>query len=324
MRATKLPLLVSILVVSSPKVDTTPYITTQIVYGPFDGTKDEIISLQAHGDYADCRLYVTYKNEKHGTTLASEKSLLSYYSPDSEGVFNYTLRTSGRINGDGLRVIFNLSKTKGEGAIQEILLYPTNPKTIYSYQYRSSPYKGENNVFKIEGINSIRNYEEYQFENTVDYVANSPENYLDISEVSFTYDNGNELINLDENTFLRFKDNDGLFPLLTPDEDGYMNIPLRLVQNGEDINFEFKGPFYYRPIFNYISLTSGVRLQKTSYFLLPKGGFKGMESYDLFIQMNDFGRLKNKVIIPLSFFKDRNYIGLCTDSSYCIVGGIRE
>lgn len=324
MKLAKLPLLTSVLVTVSPSADTTPYITTSEVYGPFDGTKDETISLIANGNYADCRLFVTYKNEKYGTILASEKTLISYYSPDEEGRFDYTLRTSGRISGDGLRVIFNVSKAKGIGAIQEILLYPTNPKTIYSYQYRNSPYIGENNSFKIEGIDEVRNYEEYQFENTVDYISNAPENYLDISEISFTYDDGNELINPSENVFLRFKDVDGLFPLLTADEEGYMNIPLRCVQNGRDINFEFVGPFYYRPLFNYISLTPGTRLQQTPYFLLPKAGFKKMENYEIFIKMNNFGRCKNKVIITLQFFKDRNYVGLCTDSSFCIVGGIKE
>lgn len=327
MKFAKLPVLTSIMFAISPRVDNSPYITTSCVYGPFDGSQDEIITLVAHGDYTDCRLFVTYKNEKYGTILGSEKSLISYYSPNSEGEFNYTLRTSGRINGDGLRVIFNLSKEKGTGTIQEILLYPTIPQVIYSYQYRNSSYRTYNTTFKIEGRDLIRNYEEYQFENTIDYIANTPDNYLDIREINFTYDDGNELINKEEDMFLIFKDNDSLFPLLEEDEEGYMKVPVKCIQNGSDINFDFIGPFYYRSVFNYITLTpaiSGIRLYKTDRFILPKVGVRKLENYDFSIEMNNFGRNKNKVIIPLTFFKDRNYTGLCSDSSYCIVGGIRE
>ena len=324
MKIVRLPLLAIMSITSSLRVDTTPYITTIGVYGPFSGDGNETISLVAHGDYSGCRLFVTYTNYRTGAILASERSTIEYYSPDENGVFNYTLRTSGRINGDGLRVAFNLSKEKGSGVIQEVVLYPTNAETVYSYQYRKKPYLCPYKTFQINGKTEIRNYEEYSFENTIDYISNSIDNYLDIREVSFSYDNGNELINKENDAYLRFKDSDNLFPMIAPDEDGYINIPIKCIQNDKDISFDFNATFYYTKINGFISLTSRPRAVTTSYFMLPKTGVKKMEDYDFFIEMNNFGRCKNKVIIPLQFFKDRNYTGLCTDSNYCIVGGIRE
>lgn len=322
MRVVRLSLIVPMLLSASIREDTTPYITTLSVCGPFD--ESEYISLKANGDYTGCRLFAIYSNVKTNSILATERSTIEYYSPDENGVFNYLIRTEGRVTKDGLRIKFSLSQTIGTGIIQEIVLYPTNKETIYSYQYRNTPYRTYDHTFQIIDKNTIRNYEEYQFENTIDYITNSVDNYLEIGEVSFSYDNGNELINLDSNKYLRFRDPNNLFPLMEKDDDDFINVPLKCVQKGSDIFFDFNCIFFYTKSNGYISMNARPKATRTTNLILPKAGIKKLEDYDFTIEMDYFGRCGNKVIIPLQFYKDRNYTGLCSDSNYCIVGGIRE
>ena len=123
---------------------------------------------------------------------------------------------------------------------------------------------------------------------------------------------------------IKVLDLDNIFPYLAKDNNSYIYIPLECVQNGKDITLKYKNHFYFNPSTLDISEVGKSGFVETDKFYIPKGKLKQLENATFAVEMNEFGRSKMNIVIPLTFIKDRNYLGLCSDSSHCIIGGIRE
>ena len=264
-----------------------------------------------------------YYNYRTNAMLVDDSYKLSDYL-ESDLTMEYTIKCKSRLNNDGLKIVFSTENSAGkERTSKSVLLYPTNSDTIYSYQYVNKAYTIDNRIFKIES-NTIKSKESVRFENTIDYLTNDANNAIDISEVSFTYDEGFTLVNKTSNKYLKILDLDNIFPYLTKDASGYIKVPLKCVQSGKDITLKFKNHFYYNPSTLDISFTGRSGFKETDKLYIPKGKLKLLENATFAVEMPSFGRSKFKIVIPLNFVKDRNYLGLCSDSSHCIIGGIRE
>ena len=266
---------------------------------------------------------IKYYNNRTNALLVNESYKLSdYVEPDK--TMEYSIKSKGKLNNDGLRIVFSTENSSGlEKKSKTIRLYPTTNETIYSYQYVNTAYVVDERIFKIES-ESIKTKESVRFENTIDYLTNDVYNAIDISEVTFTYEEGFYLINRVSNNYLKILDLDNIFPYLTRDSNGYIYIPLECVQNGKDITLKFKNHFYFNPSTLDISTYERSGFVETEKFYIPKGKLKLLENATFAVEMNDFGRCKFNIRIPLTFVKDRNYLGLCNDSSHCIIGGIKE
>ena len=264
-----------------------------------------------------------YYNNRTNALLVNESYKMSDYL-ESDRTLEYTIKCKGKLNNDGLRIVFSTeNSTGGEKNSKTIRLYPTANETIYSYQYVNTAYVVDERIFKIES-ESIKSRESVRFENTIDYLTNDAYNAIDISEVTFTYNEGYNLVNKGVNKYLKILDLDYVYPNLTRDVNNYINIPLECVQNGKDISMKYKNHFYYNPSTLDMSFTSKSGYVETDKFYIPKGKLKILENATFAVDMPSFGRSGFNIVIPLNFVKDRNYFGLCGDSSHCIIGGIKE
>ena len=292
-------------------------------YGPFSNDSNSTVTFKFSEKTDRHYFCVKYYNNRTDALLVNESYKMTDYV-DSNLSMNYTLKCKGRINNDGLRIVFSTENSEGgEKKSKTIYLYPTSNETIYSYQYVNNPYIIENRIFKIER-NNIKTQESVRFENTIDYLTNDINNAIDISEVTFTYEEGFDLINKATNKYLRILDLDNIFPYLTKDENSYITIPLECIQNDKDISLKYKFNFYYKPSTLDISTSYRDGFIWTDKFYIPKGKLKALENATFAVEMPEFGKCKFNIVIPLTFVKDRNYLGLCNDSSHCIIGGIRE
>ena len=295
---------------------------TESYYGAFSNDYNETVTFKFSEKTSRHYFYARYYNNQTNALLVSDSYKLSDYV-GSDLTLNYTIKSKGKLFNEGLRIDFSTETSDGkEKTIRSIVLYPTTNDTIYSYQYVNNAYIIDNRIFKIER-NSIKNRESVRFENTIDYLTNDVNNAIDISEVTFTYDEGFPLINKESNKYLKILDLDNIFPYLTKDSNGYIKVPLICVQNGKDITLKFKNNFYYNPSTLDLSFTSRNGFIETDKFYIPKGKLKLLENATFAVEMPQFGRSFVNIIIPLTFIKDRNYLGLCSDSSHCIIGGIR-
>ena len=294
-----------------------PYLKNTSVYGAFSNDKNYTINFTLVGSFDVLSFTASYYNNRTNARLAVDTRDLY------DSSFSYELRTKNKMNNDGLRVEFTLDNGLDTGT-QTIILYPTNPTDVYSYLYKDNYFYSNNTVFKLTSRNNVRNYERMIFRDTVDYITNSIDNSLDLSEISFSYDDGNELPNMSVNKYLRFRDEYNLFPYISAEANSYKQIPLKCLQSGETISFEYKNVMYYDPASLQMSLTNREGYQSTTNFYLPKTSITQLETYDFEIYMPSFGRSLNNVHIPLQFYKDKNFAGLCTNSNYCIKGGLKE
>ena len=303
--------------------DTYIYFYNESYYGPFS-SEYNVMTTFSFSTTTDRHYFcVKYYNNRTNALVVNESYKLSDYL-DANNRLEYTVKCKDRLNGDGLRIVFSTENSSGkEKRTKTVVIYPTSPETIYSYQYVNTAYIVDQRIFKITNDKTYTK-ESVRFENTIDYLTNDVYNAIDISEVTFTYDEGFNLINKGFNKYLKILDLDNIFPYLTKDSNGYINIPLECVQNNKDITLKFKNSFYYNPSTLDISTYSRSGFTKTDKFYIPKGKLKLLENATFAVEMNDFGRCKFNIIIPLSFIKDRNYLGLCSDSSHCIIGGIKE
>ena len=292
-------------------------------YGAFTSEMNAMVKFKFEKTTQKHYFCARYYNYRTNSMLIDESYKLSEYL-ESDLTLEYTLKCKSRLNSDGLRIVFSTENSAGtEKTSKQVIIYPTNGDTIYSYQYVNKAYTIDNRIFKIES-DTIKNRESVRFENTVDYLTNDVDNAIDISEVSFTYNEGINLINKTVNKYLKILDLDNIFPYLSKDANGYINVPLECVQNGIDISLKYKNRFFYNPSTLDISFTGRSGFIETDKFFIPKGKLKLLENATFAVEMMEFGRSKFNIVIPLNFVKDRNYLGLCSDSSHCIIGGIRE
>ncbi len=296
---------------------------TDTYYGGFSNSENATITIHFNKTTDRHYFIVKYYNHKTNALITNDSYKLSDYL-NSNLTFNYTLRCKGRINNDGLRVIFSTETSEGKERVNKtIRIYPTIDDTIYSYQYVNTAYTVEERIFKLN-TTGVKQKESVRFENTIDYLTNDVNNAIDISEVTFTYDEGFPLVNKGLNKYLRILDLDNIFPYLSKDSNGYISVPIECEQNKKDISLKYKFHFYYDPNTLEVSFKSRSGFIETDKFYIPKGKLKQLENATFAVEMPYFGRSGFNVIIPLTFIKDRNYLGLCSDSSHCIVGGIRE
>lgn len=349
MRYTKklLPLsLLSLLLVSATTTKVSPhdgatlmasfYLEMDEVMGGFDNTSESI----------DFRFKI--KNNlkdlsKEKLTIegfyvsANARYLLNEYIcsdiVDSEGYMNVSIDIKNRLQvTGGIYLRFNVYEYALRRWVvrsnTEVTLYPKINNTIYSYEYRSEPYRIEDRTFLfVNNALQVENDEIMQFQDTIDYLTNNEDNSLSINEISFTYNRGHELINKTEKKYLKFRDSKNYFSRLRKDADGYSFVELECHQDNEDITFSILEDSLY---YNSENLTCsyypllGANSKADKLYIPKKAVMSDLEGYEFFIEMNDFGRAGTNVKIPLSFIKDKNFIGQCGGSNYCIIGGIKE
>ena len=292
-------------------------------YGPFSSDADGYVIFKFSSTSNRHYFCAKYYNNRTNALVVNESYKLSTYL-EEDLIMSYSVKTKDRLNSDGLRIVFSTENSSGkEKKEKTVIIYPTTPETIYSYQYVNTTYTIDQRIFKVAS-DTIYTKESVRFENTIDYLTNDVYNAIDISEITFTYEEGFDLINKKSNKYLKILDLDNIFPYLTKDSNGYISIPLECVQNNKDITLKFKDQFFYNPLTLDMSFYGRTGFNKTDKFYIPKGKLKLLENATFAVEMNNFGRCKFNIIIPLSFIKDRNYLGLCSDSSHCIIGGIKE
>ena len=296
---------------------------TERYYGAFSNEYNEMVTFVFSAIPSTHYFYVKYYNNRTDALLVNESYKLSDYVESTKRM-EYTIKCKGKLTNDGLRIQFATgTSTSNLQKIRTVLLYPTNNQTIYSYQYVNEAFTTTNQIFQI-AVNGVNQKESVRFQNTIDYLTNGADNSLAINEISFTYDEGFNLINKNTNKYLKILDLDNIFPYINKDENHYIYIPIKCLQNGVDISLEFNSEFYYDPKTLDISLSPRTGFKATDKFYIAKTRLKDLENATFAVEMNEFGRSKFNVIIPLTFIKDKNFLGMCGDANHCIVGGVKE
>lgn len=309
-------------------IEDVPTLSTSTFYGPFDGSNNHIVKFYVSDKTMQCTLDISFSYINTGAVYYSQRSALSDLLNNND-YFNLTLFLKNRMQYGG--VLFKIKIYNTKNVLKDtidIKIYPTNTETIYAYNYRNKNYEIENRVFKVSN-NQVFSKEVISFANTIDYITNSKSNYLVLDEISFDYYSDLSFPNYTLNDYISIEDNDEIFPFLSRNNENEVLFPISLTRNGNSVffqnNFEY---FYDRSSFEmYESLPSNTNysnLARTNQIYIKDNKKTELELTNLNIVINSLPRSGGKIVIPLTFLKDRNFIGYCDDSNHCIIGGIRE
>ena len=304
-----------------------PKLSTNEVYGPFDGSEDVTARFYlVGGDTFRFNISFTFSyNETHAIYSTSTYSLSALFN--GKNYFDYVLPIKNRMRLNGITIDVSLEGTLNNGSDSfSIVLYPTTTETIYSYNYRNNTYSIQNRVFKITR-NKVYSKEQVNFKDTIDYITNSRVNALEIDEISFKYTSNFSLRNLSANHYISFEDEKEIFPNISTSSDK-ANFPIKIKQTNSDISLSYNFNYYFddKTYIMYESNPSslGIKAKEVDRVYAGDKYLKDLELVDINIILNNVLLSGTTIIIPIQFLKDKNRVGYCNNSNNCIVGGIRE
>lgn len=305
-------------------VQLSPYIYTNEIYGAFDSETNKEIEIYGFA-VANQTLKIEYYHNTNNTLLG----VANLQFPSGVALIrslNYIVRTKERLSNSGLRLVFSLINKKDECVwTSTVLLYPSVNDSIISTSYKYNPYVINNRTFKLESDGSVSHTSEYyQFLNTVESISIKDDYSINLEEISFTYCNGEKLINKDEDMYLVFDDKDHSFTSIDCDINGKVKIPLKAVQNGNEITFDYKNKMYVNPSSLEMSLEPKFGFEETDNFYISPNKQPQISSNSIEIYLHNFGRNNIDVHIPLNAAFSNSFIGSCYDSDFCIDGGIKK
>ena len=257
---------------------------------------------------------------KSGSVVsASSQPSFSYTKGQRKNV-TFALPISDYWTSNGLELrfeILNSSRTVLKAFTSSF--YPPSYRTISSSTLKSSIYESNSLGFYGDGY-QMRDFKEvFDFRGIGDYIDNDYYYRLDISKNYFFYPNDTMLSF--KSVYLRFNDDENLFPYYTHQDNGDIEVPLYLYLDGNHICFGFNRSFYLNRRTLEISDQYQPGWISTNSFYLPVNGRKKFNGKTIYFHLNELGYDKISTTIPLKYELDHTIVGVCTDGEYCVVGG---
>ena len=262
------------------------------------------------------RLSVAFKGETYAyiQTTASHD-----VSKDSTHNFSLTLPIHSMLGENGIDCKISLLNSSSEELkTYTFSLKPINRERINVSEYLRKQYQAIDVVVDPENYNS-KHSENVIFNDFVDYFNEDNYYRLNINKLKMTYDCPKQFPGCIAK--LKFTDYNNVFPYLNNDSNvAPFEIPLRWVQNGKKINFDFPEQMYVNPKTLEMSLNAkpGYRLSK--YFYLPINKKDLLLDQTFSLEVSDFGHNKISFSWNITYSNNRNLLGDCNNSDYCVVG----
>ena len=163
----------------------------------------------------------------------------------------------------------------------------------------------------------------YNFSALTDYFKIDNYYRLSISLLKFSISSGIRIT--DENSYIYLKNPAECFSSLMNNE-GEVKIPINIKQSTSTTKYiEFSDTFYVEPSSLKMSLTPKIGYVQTKYFYFPINKLQDVLKQKFIFKLNNVGSKYSRVNITFAvdFNTEINLIGDCSNSEYCLVGGVR-
>ena len=305
------------------------FIVSSPTMGPYDGSESNLsvnvtYQYQSSKTYSSASEYMFIRN-KDGAII------YRYYAPSNHSLVKGTTYT--------INLPFITSPlTYGKLETFYFYIYDTTTNDllftrIFTFNAIKSidmhPFSDEDNVytiydcaFRISSTEDCLISEIFDFSDTLDYFSN--ETYYDIPldnqkfhyyfPKTITYTSG----------YLYIPDTDGLFPYMNK-SSGRIAVPLRVTSSVSTqlATIRYKSVMYVNPKTLEMSLTFKKGFASTNRFYLPSGKKDYFEGKTFEIVLNGVGGNKSKITMPITYYSSNNLFGYCSNSTYCVKGGLR-
>ena len=308
------------------------------------------LEVSSEQDYFYCERYGPFSTDVSDKVEMTFKYCLANFSSDSlaervrifvngqpkfgskKAPFNYVAGTTKEVtfkvnihdylSNAGLELRFELLTTSSLIIHKSyaVTIYPPTKERLLATQLKYYPYESKCVAFYADGtgFHEIKDY--LDFTKYGDYVDNDYYYRLDIGRNVFYYSNDYEI---DFNSaYLRFLDDDLLFPNFTHEENGEIVLPLKLWKREEKVSFQFKDKFYVQKKTLDVSDTYQPGYIISSSFYLPINSHSKFNGKTIYIDINGLGLNQISTTLSLKYELNRLIVGSCSDGEYCVHGGV--
>ncbi len=165
----------------------------------------------------------------------------------------------------------------------------------------------------------VRKNEVFYFEQIPEYVDTCPMGLLDISLFKFTYLGINSLQNL--GGFIEIKNLTNVFYEIGKYENTSNFFPFELVENNGVVSFNMTNN-YVDPKTLEMSYYQKTNYIKTNNIYFPYTSFGEIEEVELVFHFNPMGLNRTSFNLKCMYYPTGVLLGDCSNSDYCIVGGL--
>lgn len=257
-------------------------------------------------------------NARNNNLLSTDRQFVST-TQNQRKDFSVFLPFKNRINGDGLKVEL-IYTFKSSSLTTSGIIYPYNKQTLNAKLNHQETIFIRNQFFNVTNFQIVTD-EYFNFVDTIDYLSVGNKSNLDFSEIHFRFNN-----NLKFNYYraeFHIKDYKNVYPDLIK-VAGEVTVQLKCIQKGGVISFATDDNLYVNKETLQMASYPKAGYEATDEIFVPIGAMNLLEENECYILIREAGYSCSEIIIPLTFYSDRNYLGDCYMSDYCIVGGVKQ
>ena len=292
-------------------------------YGPFieDERNKEITFTYELYSIESQRIIERVRLIKDKDVLAGFSKGAFYYTKGARREATFFINLFNYLNNNGLELHFEIINASSYQVLKEYSasIYPPSKSRVLATSLKREIYTSRSLGFYGDGTKMVEIKDNFDFTRFGDFVDNDYYYRLDIGRNAF-YTASEEPIQC-ASAYLRFYDDDYLFPNFTHQDNDEIVLPLKIYQRNERLSFLFVDKFYvdkktldvsdvYQP--NYII---------TSSFYLPINGLNKFNGKTIYIDINGLGLDEISTTISLKYELNRLIVGSCENGEYCVHGG---
>ena len=257
---------------------------------------------------------------------------------DGEYVHSYTTKAHNVSHGETVDMSFNLplnSMLSSSGIHGKIMILNSSSTALNTIEFNLKPaprtkinvkdyindyYQSPDVVVDIDDYEK-KHIEQFKFDGFVDYFNTDSYYRIDINDLSMTYSSPKAFTPCRGS--LEFVDYNKVFPFLDNQEPvPSFNIPVIAEENEGKISFRFENTMYVNPQTLDMSLIARPGFQLTKYFYLPVNKSEELLDQVFTLKMEEFAQSHVSFDWDIRYVNDRNLIGDCSNSDYCVQGEI--
>ena len=290
--------------------------------GPFtvlDGDYQLSVKLTSYRSYSNVqvRIYLGIKGE--GMSYVYTTSSQSISTRKSATVkINLPLETM--LTTKGIEGRFECMINASVKNTYPFSLMPVSYPTINVSDYIDTDYVVED-VIVHPLYYEEKHLESYKFRGFIDYFNEDNYYRLHLDNLYIDYDCFRPFPGAI--AFLHFTDYNRVFPYLDNDDEiPSFDIPLRVIYEDSTVIFEYPQTMYVNPKTLEMSLNPETDMVATSHFYLPRNKLSSLVDQDFYLNVSSFGYGCSSFSWKMRYVNNRNLIGDCSNSDYCVVGEV--
>nr|MCR5505846.1 hypothetical protein [Bacilli bacterium] len=243
----------------------------------------------------------------------------TYKTVKEEYVSSYKIPTRLYFDNNGCYI--NLRFINQSGKVIDEKGWTIKPVTdsidLNPEEHVNDPYVAYNCQTSIRNEIALPIEEKFQFPDYIDYFNIDVYHRLDLNSLSFKYSSAASFKY--GSCSLTYYDFDGVFPYLEHDEEHKVTIPLSLSISNQKAVFSYRDIMYVNSKTLQMSLKEKEGFVKTRFFYLPVNKKEKLLEEKMYVDLKEAGLSKNDIHWELTYLANRNVVGDCDDSDYCVV-----